>query len=186
MIDQSFKKGDKIVRFGRVFEIFKIQAEKNSETGESERLMYFRPVYETLADKTLICSIPINNVDQTNIRRPMSDEQVDDLLTMLVSKIEVEDRFNTRLAKEVLKSNDPGKIALILKKLAIVERDPDTNFTYTKKRVFSQGLKRLQEEIALVKKISLEEACQKLIKLLKRQAVKSFPIEIDECDSSSK
>ncbi len=41
MIDQSFKKGDKIVRFGRVFEIFKIQAEKNSETGESERLMYF-------------------------------------------------------------------------------------------------------------------------------------------------
>ena len=42
MTDQTFKKGDKIVRFGRVFEIFKIKTEKNLETGKSKKLMYFR------------------------------------------------------------------------------------------------------------------------------------------------
>ena len=92
-------------------------------------------------------------------------------------------RFNTRLAKEVLKTNEPEKIAMMLKKLAIVKRDPDVNFTYTKKTVFRQGLKRLQEEVALVKGISLEEARKKLIKMLQSQAAQSLPLdENDDLD----
>jgi RNA polymerase-interacting CarD/CdnL/TRCF family regulator len=99
---------------------------------------------------------------------------------MLKGKIEMKKRFNTRLAKEILKSNDPQKIAMMLKKLAIVRRDPDTNFTYTKKRVFRQGLRRIQEEIALVKGMEIEKANQLIKDILQKQAVKSFPIEEDE------
>lgn len=180
MTDEKFKVGDKIVRFGRVFEIFKMAQEENPDTGEEEELIYFRPVYESQANRTLICAIPISNIELTNIRRPMSEEECDKLLDFLDSKYEMKGRFNTRLAKEVLKTNEPEKIVMMLKKLAIVKRDPDVNFTYTKKTVFRQGLKRLQEEVALVKEIPLEEARKRLIKLLKSQAVESLPLDEDD------
>ncbi len=180
MSDQEYKVGDKIVRFGRVYEIFKVTEEENPETGESEKLIHFKPVYETQANQSLICAIPVSNIEKTNIRRPMSEDGVEELLDLLRSKIEMKKRFNTRLAKEILKSNDPEKIAMMLKKLAIVRRDPDTNFTYTKKRVFRQGLKRIQEEIALVKGMEIEETNELIKDILKKQAVKSFPIEEDE------
>ncbi|KUK79303.1 MAG: Transcriptional regulator [Microgenomates bacterium 39_7] len=179
MTDHKFKIGDKIVRFGRVYEIFKISIEENPDTGEDEELIYFKPVYESQANKTLICAIPVSNIDLTNIRLPMSEEECDNLLDLLDSKYEMKGRFNTRLAKEVLKTNEPEKIAMMLKKLAIVKRDPDVNFTYTKKTVFRQGLKRLQEEVALVKGISLEEARKKLIKMLQSQAAQSLPLDED-------
>jgi RNA polymerase-interacting CarD/CdnL/TRCF family regulator len=183
MTDHKFKIGDKIVRFGRVYGIFKISVEENPDTGEDEELIYFKPVYESQANRTLICAIPISNIELTNIRLPMSEEECDSLLDLLDSKYEMKGRFNTRLAKEVLKTNEPEKIAMMLKKLAIVKRDPDVNFTYTKKTVFRQGLKRLQEEVALVKGISLEEARKKLIKMLQSQAAQSLPLdENDDLD----
>lgn len=179
MTQQQYKVGDKLVRFGRVYEIFDITKEENDK-GEPEKIIHFKPVYTTQANRSLICAIPISNIDKTNIRAPMSEEQVDELLDLFKSKIDMKKRFNTRQAKELLKSNDPDKIAMILKKLAIVKRDPDTNFTYTKKRVFRQALKRVQEEVALVKGIELEEAHKMLKDILERQAVKSFPIEEEE------
>jgi RNA polymerase-interacting CarD/CdnL/TRCF family regulator len=112
----------------------------------------------------------------------MSKEEMEELLDFLRSKIEMKKRFNTRQAKEILKSNDAEKIAMILKKLAIVRRDPDTNFTYTKKRVFRQGLKRLQEEVALVLGEELEDTRKMLLDILKEQAVISFPLDEEEED----
>ena len=180
MKDCNLKVGDKIVRFGRVYEIFKVAQEENPDSGEVEEMVYFKPLYESQANKTLICAIPVKNLDLTNIRLPICEEECDRLLTLLDSAYEMKGRFNTRLAKDVLKSNDPEKIAMMLKKLAIVKRDPDVNFTYTKKTVFRQGLKRLQEEIALVKGISLEEARKTLICLLKSQAVQNLPLDEDD------
>lgn len=179
---QSFKVKDKIVRFGKVYEIFKISQEKHPETGELEEIIHFRPGYETQANQTLTCSIAVSNLDLTNIRKPMSEKEVDELLEYLGSELEMKGRFNTRSAKETIKSNEPKKIALILKKLAIVKKDPDTNFTYTKKRLFKRALSRLQEEVALVKNLQLEEAQELILKLLQQQADKNFTLDIDEED----
>lgn len=176
----KFKKGDKIVRFGRVYEIFKITEDENPVTEEEETIIHFKPLYETQANQSLICAIPVDNLDKTSIRQPMSKEEMEELLDFLKSKIEMKKRFNTRQAKEILKSNDAEKISLILKKLAIVRRDPDTNFTYTKKRVFRQGLKRLQEEVALVMGMDLSETRTMLLDILKEQAVISFPLDEEE------
>lgn len=180
MANAKFKKNDKIVRFGRVYEIFDITAEVNPLTEEKEEVIHFRPVYETQANKTLICAIPISNLEKTNIRRPLSEDEIDELLGFLGEKYDMKKRFNTRAAKDTLKSNDPQKIALILKKLAIVRRDPDTNFTYTKKRIFRKALKRLQEEVALVKGIDLDEARDMLQKTLFKQAKISFQLDEEE------
>jgi RNA polymerase-interacting CarD/CdnL/TRCF family regulator len=177
---QSLKVGDKIIRFGKVYEIFKLVEEKNPETEELEKIIYFKPVYESQDSQTLICSIALSNLDLTDIRRPLSEDEVDELLDFLRSKIEMKSRFNTRSAKELIKSNEPKKIAMILKKLAIVRRDPDTNFTYTKKRLFKSALKKLQEEVALVKGTSTKEAQEMIIEILKQQAAKSFILDDDD------
>ncbi len=177
---EKLEVGDKIVRFGRVFEVFDVTKEKNPCSGEEEEIIHFKPVYATQANQTLVCAIPIKNIERTNIRLPMSDEEVEALLKMMKGTVDdPTKRFNTRQAKEVLKSNDPEKIALILKRLAVVRRDPDTNFTYTKKRIFRQAMKRLQEEIALVKEIEIEEARDLLARILKVQAVESLPLDED-------
>lgn len=176
----SLKVGDKIIRFGKVYEIFKLAKEENLETGKEEEVIYFKPVYESQESQTLICSIAISNLELTDIRRPLPEKEIDELLDFLRSKIEMKNRFNTRSAKELIKSNEPKKIAMILKKLAIVRRDPDTNFTYTKKRLFKSALKKLQEEVALVKGISTKEAQEMILEILKKQAAKSFILDEDD------
>jgi RNA polymerase-interacting CarD/CdnL/TRCF family regulator len=181
---KKYKVGDKIVRFGRVYEIFKVTEEPVLEGEGTEEIIHFRPVYETVANKSLICSIPAENVEKTNMRQPLSKEEVEELIDFLRETIEMKKRFNTRQAKELLKSNDPDKIAMILKKLAIVKHDPDTNFTYTKKRIFRKAIKRLQEEIALVKDMDLDETEKMLTEILDKQGIASMdkygPDEEDE------
>ncbi len=180
-MDKDFKVGDKIVRFGQVHEIFKIGEEKDFETEEMQEVIYFRPMYESSSCRDLICAIPVKNIDKTNMRRPMTDEKLKELMDLMDEKVEdPTKRFNTRQAKEVLKSNNPKKIALIMKRLAVVRRDPDTNFTYTKKRLYRKGMKRLQEEIALIKNMEISEARKMLEKLLKKQARHSLPLEEEE------
>jgi RNA polymerase-interacting CarD/CdnL/TRCF family regulator len=182
-MDKNFKVGDKIVRFGRVHEVFKIEEEKDFETEEMQEVIYFRPMYESSSSRDLICAIPVKNIDKTNMRRPMSDEKLKELMDLMDEKVEdPTKRFNTRQAKEVLKSNNPKKIALIMKRLAVVRRDPDTNFTYTKKRLYRKGMKRLQEEIALIKDMEISETRKMLEKLLKKQAKLSLPLEEEEED----
>lgn len=180
---KKYKVGDKIVRFGRVYEIFKITEEPVLEGEGTEEIIHFKPVYETIANKSLICSIPSVNVEKTNMREPLSKDEVEELIDFIGETIELRKRFNTRQAKELLKSNDPDKIALILKKLAIVKHDVDTNFTYTKKRIFRKALQRLQEEIALVKDMGLEETRKMLTDILDKQgkaSVDKYGTEEDE------
>lgn len=176
----KYEVGDKIVRFGRVYEIFKKTDETVFSGGEEregkEEVIHFRPVYENVANRSLTCSIPISNIEETNMRPPLSDEEVEELLDFLKKPIEMKSRFNTRMAKETLKSNDPDKIAMILKKLAIVKHDPDTNFTYTKKRLFRKALHRLREEIALDKDMGLEETQEMLEKILDKQGKKGVEL----------
>ncbi|MBD3250277.1 MAG: hypothetical protein GF381_01765 [Candidatus Pacebacteria bacterium] len=178
-LDQ-YKVGDKVVRFGRVYEIYKKTEETvysdGKELDDKQEVIYFKPVYENIANRSLICSIPVSNIEETNMRRPMSESEVDELLAFIKKPYVMKSRFNTRMAKETLKSNDPDKIALILKKLAIVKHDPDTNFTYTKKRIFRRAMQRLQEEVALVKEMELEEAQEMLEKMLDKQGKKGVEL----------
>lgn len=160
MTEQNFQVGDKIIRFGRVYVIFKITQEEID--GERQTVIHFKPFYETEATRSLVCSIPVANLDRTNIRLPMSMEKIEELLQVLQHRPPSNHKFNTRLAKEVLKGSDPFQIALLLKQLALVKEDPDINFTFTKRTIFSHGLKRLQEEIALVKGWELTDTKERL------------------------
>ena len=60
---KKYKVGDKIVNFGQVYRVFKIQKE----------IMYYRPYFKRGENQDgIICSVPMKNIKLTQIRRPAS------------------------------------------------------------------------------------------------------------------
>lgn len=164
---KSFKVGDKIVDFGQVYRIFKIKKQKNAK-GKEEEVIFFRPYFKTKQNRTLICSIPVNNIDKTKIRRPISKKELRKLLKELSQKSDIETPINVSRAREILNLNDPYKTVQILKSLWIEKNDESTNFTKTRESVFGLSMKRLVEEVALVNNVSIEKAKRQIKQTLEK------------------
>lgn len=162
--DKMFKVGDKIVRFGQVYKIFKIK----STEGKRGKVIFFRHYFKSKQNKTLIYSIPVKNIDKTNIRRPVSKEELKLLVKKLSKKSDVKKPINLVQARGVLCLNDIYETAQILKSLWIEENDESANFSESKKDVFGLSKEQLVEEIAFVSGISLVMAREKIKRALKR------------------
>lgn len=166
---KSFKVGDKIVDFGQVYRIFKIKKQKNAKG--KEEVIFFKPYFKTKQNRTLICSIPVNNIDKTKIRRPISKKELRKLLKELSQKSDIETPINVSRAREILNLNDPYKTVQILKSLWIEKNDKSTNFTKTRESVFGLSIKRLFEEVAFVNSVSIGKA-RKQIKAALEKGIK--------------
>lgn len=150
-----FKVGDKIVDFGQVYRIFKIKKQKDAK-GKEEKVIFFKPYFKTKEDRTLICSIPANNIEQAHIRRPISKKELRELLGELSQKTNIENPINISGAREILNLNDPHKTARVLKSLWIEKNDK--SLTKTRESVFRLSMKRLVEEVAFINGVSIEKA----------------------------
>ncbi len=161
----QYKVGDKIVDFGRVYNIFKIEG--NSKSGT--KIIYFRPYYTSKKDCGLTCSIPVKNLEKTNIRKPISKKRMKKILSILATRISyTQDPIEITDAKEVLGINRTGKTAKVLKKLWYEKQDESINFTRSKENTFKHLIERLSEEIAYAGDFSLEIAEVKIRKALKK------------------
>ena len=89
MQKKKFKVGDKIVEFGQVFRIYKIEKIRDSN-GELERAIFFRHYYQRRNIATLVCSIPIKNVEKTKMRKPISQKEFRLLIKKLKKKRKIE------------------------------------------------------------------------------------------------
>ena len=154
--NKKFKVGDKIINFGQVFRIFKIE-EKKIE-GRLENILHFKPYYKGTDNTGLVCSIPKRNISQTNIREPISMDRFSELLGLLSKRSNKEAPSSVNDAKEVLNSNDPEQVVDILRALWKVKKRKSDEFTKGKKDALELALKRLIEEFALVGDTTLDEA----------------------------
>lgn len=158
----KYKKGDKIIDYGRVYRIFKVDVpEKPSE----DRILHFRPYFHKRKTGEMVCSIPSKNIDKTNIRKPISEHDLKKVFAILKSKPKEE--INTNNAKEILGENKPDKTAQVIKGLWLEKHDEDKHFTRTKKQAFKHLIARLSEEVAFVKNISPEKAEESIRRALK-------------------
>lgn len=148
--------GDPLVRFSTIYEVFKIKEQKKKN--ETQRVIYFKPVYTTRKNETLICSIPENSLDKTNIRQPMKNKEIDALLKELSNPEVDQISFKRQSVHKRLNENEAQELVLILKNLWIDKQDEDRNFTISKKTMFANAKKRLAQEIAYVKSLSIEKA----------------------------
>ncbi len=161
------KVGDKIVDFGQVYRIFKIEKRKNTE-GKREKVISFKPFFRNRQNKGLVCSIPIKNISLTNIRRPISKRKLKELLKRLSKKPETKKPINTKKARNTLNLNGVQKAAQVLKRIWLDKNDGSTNLTKAKRDILDLSMKRLVEEVAFVFGISVAQARKKIKRRLKR------------------
>lgn len=154
--NKRFKVGDKIIDFGQVYRIFKIK----------KKILFYRPYFKTKRNKGIVCSIPVKNVDKAKIRKPISKRQLKKIFNRLSEPQKINGPLQITKLREKLRFNDAFKTAQTLKTIWLDKNDESTNFTRPKKEVFDLTMKRLVEEVALVKKLSLATARKRINKAL--------------------
>lgn len=160
-----FKVGDKIIDNGKVYEIFKIKKEKTS-SGVQEKIIYYEPYFENSAGNTLICSVPMRNLDKANIRRPISKKELKKVLKTLSNPVNDEKQIKVPQMRETLCLNNLCKTAQILKRLWVDKNNSSTNFSRTRQELFDSAMQRLIQEVALVDDLPLKEARRKIKEVL--------------------
>lgn len=154
--NHQFKVGDKIIDFGQVCKIFEIK----------KKTLFYRPYYKIKRNKEVVCSIPVKNVDKAKIRKPIGKKRVKEIFNRLSDLQKINGPIQTIKLREKLRLNDAFKTAQVLKTLCLDKNDESTNFTIPKREVFDLAMKRLVEEVAFVKKISLATARKRIKKAL--------------------
>ena len=166
MKKKKLRVGDKIIDLGQVFRIFKIEKKKDGN-GKSEEIIYFKPYYQTEKTHDMVCSIPIRNINQTNIRRPMKKEEFKMLIEKLKKRKKINNFYDLNKAKLLLKSNRPLDIVNLLRSLNMEKKEKKENFSKSKQDVLRKTINLLIQEFALVSKITLEKAQEKINSALK-------------------
>ncbi|MBL7150625.1 hypothetical protein ISS86_01700 [Candidatus Microgenomates bacterium] len=156
----TFKVGDKIVRLGQLYRIFRIKKQKTK--GKEERTIFFKAHFRTKQNRTLTYSIPIKNIGKTTIRRPISKKKLKILLKKFSKKIDIKKPVILAQVRGILDLNDISETARILKSLWIEKNDESKNFSKSKEDVFILSMKQLVEEAAFVGEISLIRAGEKI------------------------
>lgn len=164
---KPFRAGDKIVDFGQVFKIFKIK-ERKSEKGGKEKVIFFKPLYQTDQNKDHVSSIPVTSIPLTRIRRPFPKSKLQEVLKNLGIKPKETTPVNTNKAKEELMQNKPEVTARVVKGLWRDNRDEATTFPSSKQILMKTAMRRLVEEMAYTFKTTPERAREKVEEALKK------------------
>ncbi len=163
---QKLRVGNKLIEYGKVYRVFKI--EKKGIDGKTERIIHYKPFFVNSLNDTLICSIPESGLKEANIRRPISKVEVRDLVKVLRKRTKVIKPIDANEAKDAMKLNDIYETAKVLRKFWREKKKKKDTFTKNKSDVLESAMQRVVEEFAIVQKISLTKAKERLESTLNR------------------
>lgn len=169
MLDETpIKVGDELVEYGKVYKVFAIE-DKKTYDGKVEKHIFFKPIYETVETRTLSCAIPLKNISQANIRRPLLKKKMNEVFEILSAETDFDlELADVTAAKEVLKLNSPHESAKVLRIMWNELNDEELNSTKSRKDMFELSLKTLSQEVAFAFDITLEKAEKKLQNALRK------------------
>jgi len=163
---KKFRVGEKIIDLGQVFRIFKIEKKKDSN-GKPEKIVFFKPYYQTEKTQSMVCSIPMENINQTNIRKPIKKREFETLIEKLKKRKNTNGFYDLNKAKSLLKSNNPSDVISLLQSLNTEKKEKKENFSKSREDILRKTINLLIQEFALVSKITLEKAREKIDSALK-------------------
>jgi len=164
----QFKVGDKLVDFGQVYRVYKIKKDKTLE-GKREDCIYYKPYFKSEKNQSLVCSIPKSNIEEENLRKPVSKKKINETLKLLGQKPNSETVINIAVASSYLKENNPIETARLLKILWLEKQgNKEKKLSTRKKMICQNAMRHLVEEIAVVQNISLKKAKEKIIRRLEK------------------
>lgn len=163
---KSLRVGDRIVRLGQVYQIFRI--EKKKTNGKAEKIIHFKPFFKNRSNKTLTCSIPVNNLAKANIRRSISRKGLRKLFQGFSEKTKKEQLIDIHEASNALGLNDIHKAVQVMKSFWIGKNKQAIKFSKSQQDIYQLSKDRLEEETASVEGLSLLAARKKISAALKR------------------
>lgn len=152
----KFRVGNKLVGVTNVYRIFKIEEKKVN--GEVKRLIHYKPFFETSINKSLICSIPEENICDAIIRRPVEKEVIKKIIKYFSKSTRRGKSIDSATAKEILKSNNINEISTLVKKYWWEKQIDSYAFTKNKSNILEKGLRKVAEEYAIVYQVALSSA----------------------------
>lgn len=164
--DVAFKKGEKFVEFGNVYVVTKI--ETRDYDGEKKRVICYEHFFKSdLNGDNIICSIPEESLDITNIRKPISNDDLKEIFRIFSSRSR-QRKIRIETVKDVLINNDPFETAKAIKRLDWESKKESISIS---KNILLKKLKTtLSKEIALVMNKSPEKALKEIDRLLNKSA----------------
>ena len=162
----TYKKGDFLVDYGQVFQIIRIDKIKTDQGPDN--LLVFRPYFKIGSESQVTSSLPVKNLDRTTIRKPLTKNELDEVLAVLSDKRIKAEIVDVLSAKAVLNQNKAVLVAETIRKLFLEKADPTLKFTSSKKYVYRLLISRLAEEVALANNIDTQKAEIKVENKLKK------------------
>lgn len=161
MVKSNYRVGDKIVEFGQVFNIFQIKNQKTTD-GKFEKVVFFKPYFKINNASNIICSIPLNNIEKTEIRKPITTKELKRLFKRLKKANSNNFALSIIKAKELLKSDNPLTMIKLLRILYKEKKTQPDSFSKSKKDVFESAMNKLVQEFALVSRSTPDKAREKI------------------------
>jgi RNA polymerase-interacting CarD/CdnL/TRCF family regulator len=169
----GFKKGDVFIGQGTVYKVTKIEDRKNMEGNVVSYLIY-EPFFKTKRTSTLLCSMPVGNIDKTNKRDLASKEELKKLLLKLEETIEKYEPPTPTEVTEVINGAELEKRLEVLKNMWLEKKDPATKLSISKIGSFKKIHQQASQEIAAIMGKALEDAEALLDKKLLKALPESF------------
>ncbi|MBU0570265.1 hypothetical protein KKB40_05850 [Patescibacteria group bacterium] len=158
---KKFVVGDKIIESGQVYKIFKIAKRKDSNNKITETV-YFKPHFKFQANSTLTCSVPYENLEMSEIRKPVSKEKMEFFIRRLSNKNGVKIFLDMNKAKLLLKSSNLADTVRIIRKLCKEKNMHDQSLSKSKRDILNLAIDRLTQELAAVEGLALRTAMEKI------------------------
>ncbi|HLA03650.1 hypothetical protein A3D84_03290 [Candidatus Woesebacteria bacterium RIFCSPHIGHO2_02_FULL_42_20] len=159
----NIKIGSKLVEGGKVYTVYKI--EEKTIDGAPRRIICYKPHFSDYTNDTVVCSLPEDNLQEANIRRPISLTELENIIRNLSSGPQREE-LDVVEAKVTLGGNDIYESVEILKIYWREKNKNEEGFTKAKKDILNLALEKIVEEVALIQKTSLEAARTAITKAL--------------------
>ena len=157
MSDQ-YKKGDVFVRFGKIYQVFKIKNKRIK--GESQPVIFYKKIFPGRKGE-IICSIPAENIERIKLRKPYLKKELREFLKILKEDPNPEKDFNINNIKDPYEL-DLHELATLMKSLKLEESDPKIKLSFSKRNLFSKIFDSIKEEMAYVLEIDLDKAEEKI------------------------
>ena len=160
--DVAFKKGEKFIEFGNVYVVTKMEI--RDYDGEKKRVICYEHYFKSdLNGDNIICSIPEDSLNITNIRKPISKDDLKEIIKIFSSKSR-QRKIRIETVKDILINNDPFETAKAIKRLDWESKRDSISIS---KNMLLKKLKiTLSKEIALVMGKTPEKALREIDRLL--------------------
>jgi len=163
----ELKTNDVIIRFGQVYQVFKI------EEKDGKNMIFYKKFFKNGPRAVSIFSIPQESIEKTKIRKALTKQEMDHLLGEGLKEAEVDLDASLNTIKAILNTDDPAEVVKTLKLLAILKHKND-KLPFSKKEIYGSLIKRLTSEVAYVYDTE-QDGAQEIIEKALADYVKDIP-----------